>query len=350
MEEAMTAYVAHVKKLYPDFTNGILSHEDVNNNRHFAESPTRAACSPTTKADVPNAADAKQLQSSLSSKRAKSPAKAWSLKQVEGYMTAAMQSVVTHLDALSSATLSKAFTKETRPSYRGVLGVIAFGLLSLVMRRFYLTTLVLFFVLSLLMVGACILVRYLSQEFFSSSSSLLKHLKKRSADTRAQRLQELEEIIGNGKKVKLAAPTVVFLTGATGFVGQLVLADLLSREEYLDLRQVVIICRPKNGKSIKERLSNLKSLEIFGGGLDTDEARQVQERFSRLVTVVAGNLNSKDCGISASDLDALAELKVTHVIHCAASVAFNLPLRKAAEVNIAGALRVKVSRPSSVLR
>ena len=49
-------------------------------------------------------------------------------------------------------------------------------------------------------------------------------------------------------------------------------------------------------------------------------------------------MTEEELGISAADLKTL-RAELTHVIHCAASIRFDLPIRKAADVNITGALR-----------
>jgi thioester reductase-like protein/1-acyl-sn-glycerol-3-phosphate acyltransferase len=123
----------------------------------------------------------------------------------------------------------------------------------------------------------------------------------------------------------------VLLTGCTGFVGKVVLEELMRRRDELKIERVYLLIRPRKHKSPQERFeqdvatsrcfSRLKS-----GWLDFCEP-------------IAGDMKHDGLGISPAETDKL-QGELTHILHCAASVDFGLPIADATEINITGALRV----------
>ena len=103
----------------------------------------------------------------------------------------------------------------------------------------------------------------------------------------------------------------VLLTGATGFVGKEILERLLTRG-----RRVFALVRAK----------------------DDDAAAARLEPHARL-TPVAGDIERPDLALPDSKAAALAE-QVTTVLHCAASVSFDLPLSYSRRVNVDGTRHV----------
>src|SRR5207245_3460898 len=57
------------------------------------------------------------------------------------------------------------------------------------------------------------------------------------------------------------------------------------------------------------------------------------------VDIVAGDIRKEGCGIDSAVAGRLRD-RITHVIHCAASTDFDLPLAEAAAINTKGALNV----------
>ncbi len=104
----------------------------------------------------------------------------------------------------------------------------------------------------------------------------------------------------------------VLLTGATGFVGQELLARLLERDD----RHVHALVRAEDDGAAAARLPD-------------------HERLSPL----AGDVERPGLGLDGARADALAE-RVTTVIHCAASVSFSLGLEESRSVNVEGTRRV----------
>jgi len=123
----------------------------------------------------------------------------------------------------------------------------------------------------------------------------------------------------------------VLLTGCTGFVGKVVLEELLRRREELGIDQINLLIRPRGRKTPEDRfnrsLANSRAFSLLEPG------------WKKYCQPVAGDM--LDDGLGLSDAEA-ARLRseLTHIIHCAASIRFDLPIAEAASINITGALRV----------
>lgn len=125
------------------------------------------------------------------------------------------------------------------------------------------------------------------------------------------------------------APAVVLLTGATGFVGKVVLAELLRRRAQLGVERVLALVRAPDPEQADARLrSEVLASPCFAGA---------EPGFEKWVEAVAGDITRPGLGLAA-EARARATEHASHVIHCAASVEFSLPLAEAAAVNAAGAL------------
>jgi thioester reductase-like protein len=116
----------------------------------------------------------------------------------------------------------------------------------------------------------------------------------------------------------------VFLTGATGFLGMEVLARLLEAGD----RNVIALVRASDDKAAEDRLY---------GVLTTlwRDPTPYRER----VRAVAGDVTSPGLGLDQAARNALAE-EVGAVLHCAASISFDLPLDEARAINVEGTREV----------
>ncbi|MEB3205377.1 MAG: SDR family oxidoreductase [Candidatus Sericytochromatia bacterium] len=116
----------------------------------------------------------------------------------------------------------------------------------------------------------------------------------------------------------------VLVTGATGFIGKVLVARLLHDAEALGLKRLYVLIRPKAGCAPEERLHrDLLSSPCL--------AALPREALAR-VRVVAGDPTLPGLGMLPEQREALAQ-DLTHVLHVAASVRFDLPLPEAALQN-----------------
>lgn len=121
----------------------------------------------------------------------------------------------------------------------------------------------------------------------------------------------------------------VLLTGATGFVGKVVLEELIRRRGELGVDTVYVVIRPKKGKAPQERFDKEIASSRCFSLLPAD--------WSRMVKPIVGELTQAHCGFSDHDQQFLGKT-ITHIVHCAASVEFDLPIAEAAASNITSAL------------
>ena len=123
----------------------------------------------------------------------------------------------------------------------------------------------------------------------------------------------------------------LLLTGATGFLGKVVLHELMLRADELGIARVHLLIRPTQRSTPEARWRT----EVLASPCFAE----LSEGWERRVQVVAGDLAAADAGIDPGARAALAR-RLTHVVHCAASVQFDLPLAEAAAANTTSALHV----------
>ncbi len=117
---------------------------------------------------------------------------------------------------------------------------------------------------------------------------------------------------------------VILLTGATGFVGMELLARLVEEGE----DEVVCLVRAGTQEEADARLAG-----VFARIFDEPPAA------AAAVTAMPCDVGAEDLGLAPEHRGALVE-RVTSVIHCAASIAFDRTLEEARQVNTGGALRM----------
>lgn len=119
--------------------------------------------------------------------------------------------------------------------------------------------------------------------------------------------------------------STVFLTGATGFMGRLILEKLI-RTCY-DLKRIYILIREKKGKTTEERFKELFNDQIFS------VMKKEQPNYLEKVAAVIGDCSLQNLGIGEQHQEILKN-EVNIVIHSAATVRFDEHLRKAVSINI----------------
>jgi thioester reductase-like protein len=131
----------------------------------------------------------------------------------------------------------------------------------------------------------------------------------------------------------------ILLTGATGFLGMDALARLLERDgeggndgdaqRDGEDQRIAVLVRARDDAGAQERLRGLFA-RLY------DEAPPgAAER----VRAVRGDLLEPGLGISARDREWLVG-SVDRIVHCAASISFELPLDEARAINVSGVERV----------
>lgn len=127
------------------------------------------------------------------------------------------------------------------------------------------------------------------------------------------------------------ASNVVFLTGATGFIGKVVLVELLRRRQELNIDEIFLLIRPRGDRGPEERFRN--------GIVDSPATDKLEEGWTARCTVVGGELIESSCGLNPLDVRRVTEA-TTHIVHCAASVKFTLPVEEAVSANVDTCLNV----------
>lgn len=119
-----------------------------------------------------------------------------------------------------------------------------------------------------------------------------------------------------------AATDAIFLTGATGFLGAHVLAELLRTTAW----KIVCLVRADDDVTAMQRITEA----LTGTGRDcTDLANRV--------IPLRGDLTKPDFGLDAADFDVLAA-SVGQIIHCAAEVSWIKPYRRLRGSHVTGTL------------
>jgi alcohol-forming fatty acyl-CoA reductase len=126
--------------------------------------------------------------------------------------------------------------------------------------------------------------------------------------------------------------SVVILTGSTGFLGSMVLRELLLHRTQLGIDRIILLCRSKRGQSAAARIDDLLQSPILSFVTNSEKLALLQ--------IIDVDLTKEDLkGLETNHASILQN--VTHVIHCAAAVSFTQTLRDAAISNIAAALNVQ---------
>ncbi|KAH8901473.1 hypothetical protein GQ53DRAFT_814930 [Thozetella sp. PMI_491] len=134
----------------------------------------------------------------------------------------------------------------------------------------------------------------------------------------------------------------VFLTGATGFVGKVVLEELMRRRQELGIRKVAVLVRPTKPSKQATPIATQDTSAASRFHQEIASSRcfaNLPPNWTDSVQPYSGDLEKPRCGLDASAYDQLCR-ETTHIIHCAACVQFDLPLAEAMKINVHGTLNV----------
>ncbi|KAG0053615.1 cyclin-dependent kinase inhibitor far1, partial [Gryganskiella cystojenkinii] len=132
--------------------------------------------------------------------------------------------------------------------------------------------------------------------------------------------------------------TVIFLTGATGFVGKTVLEKLL--RSFPQIKKVYLLVRISGNKTLQDRVEH----DVFASRIfDTLKAtfnspKEFHDTIVKKIVPVQGDITIDRLGLSEHDLEMIQE-DTRVVINSAASVSFDDPLGNALEMNTKGPFR-----------
>jgi thioester reductase-like protein len=123
----------------------------------------------------------------------------------------------------------------------------------------------------------------------------------------------------------------VLLSGGTGFLGKVVLEALLRRRAELGIERIILLIRAPSRATARARLE--------ASVLRSPCFAVLEPGWQKLVDALPGDICEARLGLEADEQRTL-QRDISHVIHCAASIDFDLPLPEAARVNAQGALEV----------
>ncbi len=131
--------------------------------------------------------------------------------------------------------------------------------------------------------------------------------------------------------MRMTTGRVYLLTGVTGFLGKVLLEELLRQREEMGVEQVYVLIRRRGVLSAKERFwREVVPSECFS---------RLPPDWTSNVAVVEGQLERPDLDLNQPVRDEITG-RVTHVLHAAAAIAFDLTLPEAARSNVAASLHM----------
>ncbi|XP_043645558.1 putative fatty acyl-CoA reductase CG5065 isoform X3 [Drosophila teissieri] len=122
----------------------------------------------------------------------------------------------------------------------------------------------------------------------------------------------------------------IFITGASGFMGKVLLEKLLYSCH--SLKEVIIICRPKRGKAPETRLEEMFKLPIF------QRIKDERPEMLKKVSIYQGDVTFDQLGLSGESLKHVTE-NTNIVFHMAATLKLEGNLRDAIDMNLLGTRR-----------
>lgn len=118
----------------------------------------------------------------------------------------------------------------------------------------------------------------------------------------------------------------IFVTGASGFMGKVLIEKLL--RSCPDIKTIYVLLRPKRGKPVQERLEELMESQLY------EILRMQNPEFHKKIIPIAGDATKLKLGISEEDLIRLENISI--IFHAAATVRFDEPLKNSVLMNTRG--------------
>ncbi|XP_024868016.1 putative fatty acyl-CoA reductase CG5065 isoform X1 [Temnothorax curvispinosus] len=117
----------------------------------------------------------------------------------------------------------------------------------------------------------------------------------------------------------------IFITGCTGFLGQILIEKLL--RSCPDISTMYLLIRSKKDKSPESRLNEMFKSSLY------DRMKKKIPNFRKKVVPIVGNLDCKNLGLSENDKNILI-YKVSIIFHLAANVRFQEKIKSQIQTNI----------------
>ncbi|XP_053669822.1 putative fatty acyl-CoA reductase CG5065 [Anopheles nili] len=123
----------------------------------------------------------------------------------------------------------------------------------------------------------------------------------------------------------------IFITGATGFMGKIMVEKLL--RDCGGIERIYLLIRAKKGLDPAQRKDEYVKNLVF------DQVRENHNDRLAKIRLIRGDILSEGLGLSDEDHRELIE-NVDMVFHCAANVRFDQHIRQAVDINLNGTIRV----------
>ncbi|XP_013888639.1 fatty acyl-CoA reductase 1 [Austrofundulus limnaeus] len=117
----------------------------------------------------------------------------------------------------------------------------------------------------------------------------------------------------------------VLLSGATGFMGKVLLEKLL--RSCPEVGAVYVMVRSKAGQSPQARVADMINCKLF------EKLQAEQPDFAEKIVAVNSDLTLQELDLSKEDQSFLVE-NINVIFHCAATVRFNEPLKDSMQLNV----------------
>ncbi|XP_075974339.1 putative fatty acyl-CoA reductase CG5065 [Anticarsia gemmatalis] len=131
----------------------------------------------------------------------------------------------------------------------------------------------------------------------------------------------------HGNVADFYAGKSIFITGGTGFLGKVFIEKLLF--SCPDIDKIYMLVREKKGETISQRIRTFFDDTLF------ERLKEKRPLNMEKLVPIPGDINSPNLGISYENEQTLIE-KVSVVIHSAATIKFNMPLKEAWRTNVEG--------------
>jgi nucleoside-diphosphate-sugar epimerase len=128
---------------------------------------------------------------------------------------------------------------------------------------------------------------------------------------------------------------VLLLTGGTGFIGKEILWQAAANPSVAAVHAII---RPRTQKDRKTGEVRVVATSEQRGALLLDELGITDPEARSRFHFLTGDVEQSYFGLDPEELDRLAR-RVTHLVHCAASVSFDAPYEESYRANVVGTLR-----------